>query len=509
MTVHHPSFPALVAALLLAFLPVLSRAQPYPETKWTPSDPRIDQDFGAAVALDGAVALVGAFRDDAATGAGEQGAAYVFRFDGGAWAEEQKLVAPQRDNLDWFGWSVAVSGDVALVGTRNDEDVPLAAGAVYVFRYDGSTWVEEAKLVASDGAAGDHFGRALAVEGDVALVGSALQDVGGLDRGAVYVFRYEAGAWVEAQKLVASDAQDFASFGEAVALSGTRALVGAWNATSPPGLNNGAAYVFEEDGGLWTQTARLAPPTTGLTQFGIAADLDGDWAIVGAPLFGSGAGAAYLFRYDGSAWTEAQRVEAPDPNGFDLFGDAVALEGARALVGAANWSLPNADATGKAYLFAYDAVTGLWQEEVGLVGSDGAGGDAFGSVVALDGGVPLVGAPNHDLPLANTGAVYVYGAPVATAAEAGLPAGSFAFSPAGPTPFRERTAFALTLEAAQPVTVAVYDVLGRRVAVLHDGPLAAGAHRLVWEAGAAAAGVYVVRAVGEAATMAHRVVHLR
>ncbi len=483
-------------------------AQPAPDAKLTSSLPLVDQQFGAAVALDGVVAVVGAFReDDPVYHVGEYGAAYVYRYDGSAWREEQKLTSPQRGNYEWYGRAVAVSGNVVLVSTRNDEGLPVGAGAVYVYRYDGSTWAEAQKLRAPDEAQGGDFGHSLAIEGDVMLVGSAIQG------GAAYVFRYDGSTWAEEQKLTSPESFSGTYFGESVALSGSRALIGAWGYEPPQGLNTGAAYVFEYDGSMWNETARLVPSDSlARTQFGLTVALDGDRALIGAPLdreVGASAGAAYVFHFDGAAWANEQKITASDPSGFNLFGSAVALEGTQALVGAKNWFPLNEDASGKAYRFAYDAVTESWVEQQGFVPSDGGAGDDFGSAVAMDDGVVLVGAPDHDQPVAATGAAYIYGVPTATAVEDATPHAPTLLSVPVPNPFRTQTLLTLTLAEPQAVTMDVYDLLGRRVAVLHEGLLAAGAHPFVWNAGSLPAGPYVVRVVGVAVRASRRVVLVR
>ena len=215
-------FPLLAFLLLAASVP--ARAQWTQEHKLTAGDAAAGDDFGWSVALSGDAALVGAWADDDAGPA--SGAAYVYRYDAGSgqWAEAQKLTAGDAEGGANFGWAVALDGDVAVVGAGFDDDNGPGAGAAYVFRYDAGAgaWVEEQKLLASDGTPTDRFGHAVAVEGDVAVVGAAQDDDVAAYAGSAYVFRYDPGTgrWTEEQKLTASDGAYADNLGASVSISG-------------------------------------------------------------------------------------------------------------------------------------------------------------------------------------------------------------------------------------------------------------------------------------------------
>eukprot|EP01045_Picozoa_sp_COSAG04_P032303 COSAG04_NODE_6285_length_1365_cov_10.737757_1_plen_226_part_01 len=192
------------------------------------SDGAGDDRFGYSVAVSGAVAVVGAYRnDDAGDGSGS---AYVFeQQQDGSWLEAQKLVASDGVGDDRFGYRVAVSGAVAVVGAYYDDDAGDDSGSAYVFeRQPDGSWLEVQKLVASDGAGYDYFGCSVAVSGTVAVVGARLDDDAGDGSGSAYVFeQQDDGSWLEAQKLVASDGAAGDYFGASVAVSGAVAVVGA------------------------------------------------------------------------------------------------------------------------------------------------------------------------------------------------------------------------------------------------------------------------------------------
>ena len=218
----------IAAASVGALLPALPApaAQVSQAAKLFASDGEADDQYGESVAVAGDTAVVGARRNGFS-----KGAAYVLRFDGTSWVEEAKLTASDAAFGDQFGVAVSVAGDTAVVGARNSV-------AAYMFRYNGTTWVEEAKLTAPSAG----FGSALAVAGDTAVVGAYGDNDNGSLSGSAYVFRYNGTTWVEEAKLTASDGVSGDFFGWSVAVAGDTIVVGA----SPEGSSShfGAAYVF-------------------------------------------------------------------------------------------------------------------------------------------------------------------------------------------------------------------------------------------------------------------------
>jgi hypothetical protein len=273
--------------------------------------------FGSSVSLDGDRILVGAYG-----AASFRGAAHVFVKSGDGWVEEQELVAKDGAAGENFGYAVSLAGDRALVGAHGGG---AARGAAHVFVRSGGAWIEEQRLVVSDGAADDAFGWSVSLSGDRALVGAPGNDGA---RGAAYVFVRSGGAWTEESKLVANDGAAFDNFGNAVSLAGERALVGAyWDDDF-----RGAAYVFLKTGSSWTEEQKLVASDGAASRFGNAVSLAGDRALIGAFAYQDGRGAVHVFSRDG-AWTEEQRLVASDGQA-ELFAWSVALAGDRALVGA-------------------------------------------------------------------------------------------------------------------------------------------------------------------------------
>jgi len=215
------------------------------QQKLTAGDGAAHDIFGIAVALDGDTVVVGAHQDD--IGANEnQGSAYVFVRSGTAWTEQQKLTAGDGAAEDWFGSMVAVSGDTVVVGAPpGDIGANADQGSAYVFMRTGSTWTQQQKLTANDGAAGDAFGGWVALSGDTVVVGARLDDLGAsVDQGSAYVFARSGGVWTQQQKLTAGGGSANALFGFAVALDGDTLVVSAPGEVMSSNLEQGSVYVF-------------------------------------------------------------------------------------------------------------------------------------------------------------------------------------------------------------------------------------------------------------------------
>lgn len=327
------------------------------QAKLTASDGTAGDRFGGAVAIDGDTILVGAYFADVG-GNEDQGAAYIFTRSGETWSEQGKLLAGDGALADQFGWSVALSGDTALVGVdRRPVGGQLRQGAAYIFTRSGDSWSQQTRLAAGDGANGDQFGYGVALSGGTAIVGARGATVdGNMIQGAAYVFTYEGAAWNEQGKLTASDGDVGDSFGDSVAFDGTTAIVGAPFATVDGAFGRGAAYLFTGGGAAWSEQVKLsASDHTNDGQFGEAVAVDGDTVLVGTPLADVNGvvnqGAAYVFMGSGSNWTEHAKLSAADGAAEDRFGASVALDQNSALVGAPNFAVDGALEQGAAYVF--------------------------------------------------------------------------------------------------------------------------------------------------------------
>jgi hypothetical protein len=253
------------------------------------------------------------------------------------WTEMQKLLASDGTTNDFFGWSISLSGNTTLVGAMRDNDNGNVSGSAYVFTRTGSTWTQQQKLLASDGATDDRFGYSVSVDGDTALIGAYFDDDNGVNSGSAYVFTRTGTTWTQQAKLLASDGVAEAQFGNSVSLSGDTALVGAMRGNNN-GNVSGSAYVFTRTGTTWTQQAKLfASDGAPWDFFGYFVSLDGNNALIGVKWDddnGVNSGSAYVFTRTGTTWTQQQKLLASDGVVNGLFGWSVSLSGDTALIGA-------------------------------------------------------------------------------------------------------------------------------------------------------------------------------
>ncbi len=320
----------------------------------TPPDGEVADQFGR-VAIDGEVILVGA--PGAAVPEFSRGAGYVYRYNpqAGQWRFEQQLIASDGEAGDKFGWSVAIDGNVALLGARDDDpNGESQAGSAYIFRYNRQTeqWIEEAYLTDPEGEFLDLFGQSVSLRGEVALIGAHGNDDAGLGTGTAFIFRRDPedpGQWNLEQQLTAFDADIGDHFGWSVSLADDVALIGALDADQL-----GAAYVFRYDGRNWRDEIKLmgSEPLGVAPRFGYSVSLSGDatTALIGAQgdnASGSNSGAAYSFQDKGTGWVETKKLLASDGAPQDIFGTSVSMSDATGLVGAPRQS----ENPGTAYVF--------------------------------------------------------------------------------------------------------------------------------------------------------------
>ncbi len=295
----------------------------------------------------------------------------------------------------------------------------LAVGAACI--YGGSAFAvtpsvtEVEKLVASDAAQLDRFGEAVAIDGNTALVGAWADDDQGDDSGAVYVFTKDAaGVWTEQQKILASDGGPDHRFGHDVVIEGDTAVIGR-NSWTFEGTQVGTAYVFTRDGsGVWTESQKLtAYDQAPGDEFGEHVALSGNTLLVSAAWDddgGSGTGSVYVFTNDGTGgWSFQQKLHASNASDYDMFGSAVAIDGDTAVISADGYDAsPELSFAGMVYVFTRDG-SGVWSEVQSFTAPQASLGDGpFGQVVAVNNETMLVGNDFDDEAGINAGAVYLY-----------------------------------------------------------------------------------------------------
>lgn len=375
------------------------------QTELLASDGASSDFLGYSVALSGDVGLVGARLDD--ENGTNSGSVYVFRFNGSTWVEEQELLASDGAAFDFFGHSVAIDGDIAVVGAPEHDDSGYGSGSAYVFRFNGSSWVEEQKLIASDGAGLDYFGSSVTISGVVIVVGAYLDDDKGFASGSAYVFRFNGSSWIEEQKLLASDGAAVDYFGFSVAASGNAIVIGAYF-DDDMGPSSGSAYVFRFNGSNWVQEQKLLGANGAAYEvFGYSVAVSGDLAVIGADQDddnGINFGSTYVFRFNGSTWMEETELYGSDSATNDHFGWSVAVSDDMVLVGAYGHG-SDVD-SGATYLFRFNGST--WIEETKLLNANSASYDYFGHSVAASGDIALVGAFGDDDSSPDAGSAFVF-----------------------------------------------------------------------------------------------------
>ena len=290
--------------------------------------------FGSSVSIDGNTAVITA---PSTFSSQSIGMAYVFRKTNGVWLQADKFSGHDTVPLDDFGSSVSLSGGTLIIGARFDDDDGTSSGSAYVFAENAGSWQEVAKLTASDADENDWFGKSVAISGDTAIVGAPNNDDAGDSSGSAYIFREVNGVWGQIAKIRQSDGMSLASFGESVAISGDTAIIGADESQFS---DHGSAYVFREIGGTWQQIAKIVASDGAIgDRFGISVALHDDTAIIGAFLdnhIGTDRGSAYLFRDVGGSWQQIAKLVSSDGASDDWFGHSVAIHEDTVVVAARN-----------------------------------------------------------------------------------------------------------------------------------------------------------------------------
>jgi hypothetical protein len=323
------------------------------QAKIIANDAKANDTLGGNVALFGKTAVLGAIGHD--KNGENSGAVYVFDGSGSTWVQQTKLTALDGTKGDAFGQSIAVSNDIIVVGAPHDDENGKGSGSIYVFNRIGSDWVQQAKLFAPDGQEGDLFGISVALSGNTILIGADLHDQKAINAGAVYVFTRTGTKWSYQAKLMAADGGETDIFGVRVALSGDTALISARRDDDEiMGVDAGSAYVFTRTGTTWQQQAKLtAPDGAADDRFGRSVALSGDTALISAmhqDEKGANSGSAYVFTRTGNTWSHQANLTADDGAPGDVFGWSAALSNGNALIGATR-NDDKGNESGSAYIF--------------------------------------------------------------------------------------------------------------------------------------------------------------
>ncbi len=361
--------------------------------------------FGYTMAIEDSLAFIGAPGD---SGNGDNaGAVYLFIHESMGWQQIDKLLNDNNQPNDFFGYSLAVSGDYLFVGTPI---IDAYQGAVFVFHRTENGWEQIQKLTDPEGEEMDFFGYSVDVQGDMAVVGAYGDDEGGEDAGAILFFRNVGGSWTLLDKLITPDAGDDHHFGISVSIYGVYAVAGAPLAYLES-VQTGAAYVFEYFGEVWTEASKIVSSDAALgDHFGEAVSIYGDELVVGADYKSGNSnweGAAYVFGNTGFSWTETQKlfVEGQEV-ASKHFGNSVKIFGDNIIVGASGSISFQPYTAGSAYIFSKIADT--WQARGELLSTDNEDDDLLGFAVSISDQYTLVSAQTSDIAGEDAGAVYAF-----------------------------------------------------------------------------------------------------
>ncbi|MES2850861.1 MAG: hypothetical protein V4685_17505 [Bacteroidota bacterium] len=360
---------------------------------------QVNDHLGFSVAMDSNYAFIGAPLDSI-NGTGRQGAVYVMKKDTTTgWQFHAKLTASDVAAGDYFGYSVSIKDDYAVVGTYN----ATTTGAAYIFMRTGNTWAQQAKLTAIDGAGGDLFGAAVSIYGDYVLVGAPKDDESGIiDCGSAYMFSRTGTAWAQQEKFVAVDKTSFDGFGTVVVLNGDKLVIAAPTDTvgSDPFSNLflGSAYPYKKNGNTWLPLRKLRSPTRnlvdGLLNLGKAASIDGNYAVIGEG--GVGGNRAQTYICADSGWIFQSTLTVP-PGITSRYGTSVCLSGDYLAIGGTT-ILPFTTCCYPGRVFCYQRTGNTWTLIKTIDKIDAStNGYTLGRAVAIDGNSldVLIGSPGN------------------------------------------------------------------------------------------------------------------
>lgn len=329
----------------------------------------------------------------------------------------QTLIPASIEAGDDFGYSIDISADgsVMVIGAYLDDDIGTYSGAAYVYRKVGNEWVEEAKLVGTGIIGNTRFGNDVSISGDGNTIAVSAARINSY-RGAVYIYKYQNGVWVESTILTALDAANSDYFGQAVDLSsdGTRIAVAAFY-DDEVAYNTGSIYMFHDNGSAWTQVNKLIvndPEANDSLGYSIVISADGNTMVAGTTrkgVNGNYIGAAYVFTWSGVSWIQTQKLTASDGISADYFGFSVATSsnGNVIAVGATGTDDKGAN-SGSVYI--YKKIGESWIQSSKVITANNIQSDQFGKRVSLsgDGTTMLVSSPYANINGAATGAGFIF-----------------------------------------------------------------------------------------------------
>ena len=325
-------------------------------------------------------------------------------------SEYNPVVDTDGNLFDLFGWSVALSGDYAIVGAKDDDpaaDLFSRNGSATIYHHNGTTWEAMQKLTDSASERFDLFGHSVSISNNYAIVGIPGY---GTSQGSVNVYELSGGNWVLSQKIIAANGDLLDNFGTSVCIAGNRIIIGAAGDDIGANENQGSANIYQFNGIRWVLMKKLTDVLGAAgDNFGESVSISGNLAIVGAPNDDAGAnadqGSVSIFQFDGSDWVLQQRITDITGEATDHFGNSVSISGNNAIIGAYLADVGANSFQGSASI--YELKNGSWRPAQKITDPNGAANDNFGTSVSLSGNYALIGTSAGTFG-ANPGSATIY-----------------------------------------------------------------------------------------------------
>jgi hypothetical protein len=350
------------------------------------TDGAAGDNLGGCVSIDGNFAIVGAYSDDIGS-VSDQGSATIYQFDGSNWVFMQKLTDPTGSSNELFGYSVAIYGNYAVVGARNDN----GQGSANVFRYNGVAWVLLQKIIDATGATGDGFGHSVSISANYVIVGATGDDVNGnTDAGSASIYQFNGASYVLMLKLTDNSPNPNETFGNSVSLSSNVAAVGISHDDVGVNDSQGSVNLYIFLVGNWSFYQKLTDPTgEAYNYFGSSVSLSGTSLIVGTfsdNINGnSGNGSASIYKYNGIVWELQQKIAEVSGGTSFHFGYSVSLSGDYAIVSTISSAAANGVESNQGSAYIYRRLGNGWARIQIVTDPAGTANDRFGTEVSLDG----------------------------------------------------------------------------------------------------------------------------
>ncbi len=373
-----------------------------PPTEVQALDGSVGDEFGNSIAMDGNYAAIGAHLDNIGNVL-NQGSVYIFFFNGANWVQQAKLIASDGAANDNFGSSVSISGDYVVVGADGDNvGANSNQGSAYIFLRSGNNWTQQAKITAANGAASDNFGCSAGISGSYIVVGAKSDDIGAnTNEGSAYFFVRNGVSWTQQDNRVAPFGATDDAFGSAVSISGNYAVVGTPNDDFDGKTNTGSVHVFFRVGANWTYQQTVYQNPFGVndnTFYGREVAINGDLFAAGWGTGNINSSGVQISRRNGTLWTLENGVINFDPiigePGTTGFGYSGMSFSGNHFIVGASGSSSPLFAQGAAYLYEVDRTTGFTYLLRKITDPLGAVQDFAGTTAATTDLYCMVGAPN-------------------------------------------------------------------------------------------------------------------